>query len=967
MKKKHLMWMATATMLLAASSCSQEENITPSSSSGEMTTFKVKLEGNAQSRTAGDGKTVKNLYYEVYQGEGNTKKKVLDNLGEGANADAVEITDGLAMVEMPLMKGEKYDLIFWAQAEGAIYNANDLQQISIDYTPTTLKSNKEAYDAFFYGKTGFQVSGNVETIELRRPFGQLNIGTTYNEEKKNPGDWQVAINMTDGDLPPVTESEIKVTGLANRFNALTHEAYVEKNTEVGQVIFGMAELIGMNLTEKKYSGERFEIKKSETEKQSYQNLSMNYLLVPSYKNPETEEWKHQGNVDITASFKRGANDLFSIDIPNVPVQRNWRTNIIGELLAADKTFEVVIVPDFDGTEIYPDELKEELYMAAAIGGEVTLTNDVVLPTPLNVQYDMTINLNGHTISNTTDFWKDTDDINDWSLISVQNGSTLTIKGEGELKAKENDCYAVDVRDGSTLNIEGGKYVGNISAVYVYSGVANLKGGEFSIQQLASGNSYALTLNCLDDNYKNETAKIVVTGGKFYNFNPTDCAAEGAGTNFVPEGYEAKTSGEWTTVIGEVVDYVEFEDHAEVYTAEGLLTWLNTVTTEVGKEDFEVKLQDDIVMPKNTIVWNEQTGKYEFTDTEITFDATTGEPSGSNWITLNGSDINELADGFKGKIDGNGNTISGLVIKKESDYTGLVGFMYDGAEIKNLTIENAVIYGGDNTGVIGGRSQNGNLIENIHVVNSLIHGTNNVGGIVGRNYRREKDGSYDEKIAYVKDCSTDASTKIIATGNSAGGICGENNGAVIVNCVNNADVTGKSNVGGIVGYCRDYWADKNDPNGTVADAYVIACSSTAEAQLTATDGCVGGIMGQGLADVSNHKYTWNFAVACHSASDLSGTDCGSIVGDINTRTKIVGCWAVKKDNVNNLVGSHSSNVVNEKSGHYTAANEITEEIVNEMNTAISGFNSTNAEQIKCEYKWEWVSGEWPKLVPQASND
>lgn len=51
------------------------------------------------------------------------------------------------------------------------------------------------------------------------------------------------------------------------------------------------------------------------------------------------------------------------------------------------------------------------------------------------------------------------------------------------------------------------------------------------------------LNCLDANYKNGTANIVVKGGKFYDFDPANCAAEGVGTSFVADGYESVASTE----------------------------------------------------------------------------------------------------------------------------------------------------------------------------------------------------------------------------------------------------------------------------------------------------------------------------------------------------------------------------------------------------------------------------------------
>lgn len=135
----------------------------------------------------------------------------------------------------------------------------------------------------------------------------------------------------------------------------------------------------------------------------------------------------------------------------------------------------------------------------------------------------------------------------WSLISVQGGA-LTIKGEGKLAAKENDCYAIDIRDGGNLVIEGGEYIGNITAVYAYEGSVEITGGKFSIQQLSQYGDYRFTLNCYDANYTNRTASFKVSGGTFNHFDPSNNAAEGAGTNFLADGYKTRAKDGWYEVI-----------------------------------------------------------------------------------------------------------------------------------------------------------------------------------------------------------------------------------------------------------------------------------------------------------------------------------------------------------------------------------------------------------------------------------
>ena len=180
-----------------------------------------------------------------------------------------------------------------------------------------------------------------------------------------------------------------------------------------------------------------------------------------------------------------------------------------------------------------------LQEAVAVGGEVKLLKDVDISETVIVAKAVKLDLNGKTISNTNDLWEKR--AADWSLLSVRAGGDLTITGNGTLKAKENDCYAVDVQDEAKLTIENGTFVGNVHAVYVYQGELTVKGGAYSIQQKYPDTVKAdeFVLNCYDKHRTEGTAKITVTGGTFEKFNPANCKAEGAGTNFVAAGYAAK--------------------------------------------------------------------------------------------------------------------------------------------------------------------------------------------------------------------------------------------------------------------------------------------------------------------------------------------------------------------------------------------------------------------------------------------
>ena len=211
-------------------------------------------------------------------------------------------------------------------------------------------------------------------------------------------------------------------------------------------------------------------------------------------------------------------------------------------------------PDYDKNATYYPVLDAAGMKDALVnGGNIKVDANVDPSEVLVVAKDTTIDMNGKTIANTNEVWKD--DTNSWSLISARENADLTITGNGTFKAKENDCYAVDVQDSTaTVTIENGTFIGNIHAVYVYEGTAYIKGGFYSVQQKYPDAAKAdgFVLNCYDANRANGTAKIIVTGGTFVNFNPADCWAEGAHTNFVDKGYSviSEKHGEdtWYTVV-----------------------------------------------------------------------------------------------------------------------------------------------------------------------------------------------------------------------------------------------------------------------------------------------------------------------------------------------------------------------------------------------------------------------------------
>ena len=294
-------------------------------------------------------------------------------------------------------------------------------------------------------------------------------------------------------------------------------------------------------------------------------------------------YKGLGNVTVTGG-------TFTAKPGNAAIKAyNWANNTESEFTANDKVFVsggtfssavpeglcaegYIPTTNSDGTHTvkkgqYVAQVGNVKYesLAAAIGAAqdgdtVTLLKDIDLPATAVVEdKTITLDLNGKTLANTADIWEK-DATYDWSLISVREGGNLTINGSGALRAKENDCYALDVQDGGNLTVNGdASYVGNIHAIYVQKGTATVNGGSYSVQQKYPDAAKAdeFVLNCYDANRANGTAKIIVNGGTFTNFDPRNNKAEGTGTSFVAEGvgvnYENGTFTATPDMAAQIVD------------------------------------------------------------------------------------------------------------------------------------------------------------------------------------------------------------------------------------------------------------------------------------------------------------------------------------------------------------------------------------------------------------------------------
>ena len=518
MKRYLLSTFTIAAAALLVTSCNDEMDNGLKTGDEGTVTFTAQLPSEMGTRAFADGLTAKHLQYAVYEAGQSTPLKVFGD--ETTVVGEAEMNNLKQTVSLKLTTGKTYDVIFWADATtDSPYTFNPAsQEVSVDYSK--VNNNSDNCDAFFKKET-ITVSGNQSVdVKLTRPFAQVNIGTDDFDAAKASG-------------LEVTQTEVVA------------KAFATLNLATGKVSDEADRTFTMKAIPTASDGE-FPVAGG------YKYLSMDYLLVGADK----------ATVDVAFNYGGPQSRTFT----NVPVQRNYRTNIYGSLLTNTTDFNVVIEPAFATTNYNLGAL----YTASQIGGAVTLSDNVDFDRTIAVQpgKTMSVNLNGKTVKNTTDLWENPSVPNSWSLFSVRGtDSKLTLSGDGDVIAKANDCYAIDVQGGGHLVIEGGHYNGNIHAVYVTEGVAEIKGGTFEVQQKYPDAEKAdeFVLNCLDENYKNGTAKIIVTGGTFIGFNPGDCKAEGNGTNFVAPGYASIANGTAADgrTIWKVVPAVEATTEAEL--------------------------------------------------------------------------------------------------------------------------------------------------------------------------------------------------------------------------------------------------------------------------------------------------------------------------------------------------------------------------------------------------------------------
>lgn len=165
-------------------------------------------------------------------------------------------------------------------------------------------------------------------------------------------------------------------------------------------------------------------------------------------------------------------------------------------------------------------------------GKVTLCEDINLGV-LNIgggmfaNYNTSINLNGHTLQSGPTGGR--------ALLLVRGTSNYTFNGDGQVIDTADDSSPVwCASENGSVTINNGTFIaqGHTETIYCELGTITINGGEFK----CGTDDKRYLLNCKDANYQSGKAKIIVKGGKFWDFDPHNNTAEGAGTNFCADGY-----------------------------------------------------------------------------------------------------------------------------------------------------------------------------------------------------------------------------------------------------------------------------------------------------------------------------------------------------------------------------------------------------------------------------------------------
>ena len=289
--KKILLFASALAGLFLAGSC-QKETLEPAAQGG--VTYEITLPDGPQTKGEA-GYELYDLHYEVYRINGTAIDKLYHN--------RVDMPKEGLNLPLDLLNDQTYTVIFWAQEKGSPWiDASDLQNIKLEES----LSNNDHRDAFCAVDANFLHDGaQSRKVTLTRPFAQVNIATT--------------VNNVGYDITP-NKSLVTFRNIPTGYNLLKGET-----NATTEVTFGLNGIPGNAIT---------------VNGTSYTTVAMNYVLVAD------------SNIDEVYYEIQTNNGTVKNTIPSVPVKKNYRTNIIGNLLTSNATYTIELKPGF----ATPDEV-----------------------------------------------------------------------------------------------------------------------------------------------------------------------------------------------------------------------------------------------------------------------------------------------------------------------------------------------------------------------------------------------------------------------------------------------------------------------------------------------------------------------------------------------------------------------------------------------------------------------------------
>jgi len=453
---KNLLLTIAAAALLLLTSCQRDE-LQGGSISGEEVTVSISAvvpgDGGAVVKSdaePGNGSEVNRCILEVYLIGDNDEASLY------GQREIVKVSGLKASFDdLNLITGQKYRFVLWADhvdgtesvdalATDKFYNTDEtggLQNVTM--VTTDYAGNDDQRDAFFYrSEDVVTVTGPADyTLELKRPFGQLNIITTdyglIPEEHSNllPAKVQLTykniptgINLLTGELlnPDGSVASKEVTGNAVKIAGLA----VEGNDDAKQ-------------------------------------LSFDYIFAPATDQHLIGE--------LTMSFLQGdgttSTGITAYTFKSLPIQRNYRTNVSGALLTDRAGLSIEVKPDFDETVTVAEQAETIEAAQLAINAGMTdieftkaVNGTVTLPEG-NKNYRIAFNegTDGIVTIKGSDFTGNVEVENNGSssnalAISLTNGSAEVKSGIwGNIDVKTGTGFVLGEKvEGERLSTNGGK-------------------------------------------------------------------------------------------------------------------------------------------------------------------------------------------------------------------------------------------------------------------------------------------------------------------------------------------------------------------------------------------------------------------------------------------------------------------------------------------------------------------------------